>query len=108
MSPEDLKQRLNQAIERNAFLERKLDKKENLLESVQKLKDEARHLQQELALQQKQDKLWTPMPDLGEAERTDMAVQAAGSVPSSPIAYRGPSSGLNILGTFRGGLDSSN
>ncbi|XP_026636220.1 nuclear distribution protein nudE homolog 1 isoform X2 [Microtus ochrogaster] len=44
MSLEDFEQRLNQAIERNAFLESELDEKENLLESVQRLKDEARGL----------------------------------------------------------------
>ncbi|XP_064009966.1 nuclear distribution protein nudE homolog 1 isoform X2 [Pogoniulus pusillus] len=45
MSLEDFEQRLNQAIERNAFLESELDEKENLLESVQRLKDEARGLE---------------------------------------------------------------
>ncbi|XP_069021555.1 nuclear distribution protein nudE homolog 1-like [Embiotoca jacksoni] len=54
MSLEDFEQRMNQAIERNAFLESELDEKENLLESVQRLKDEARDLRQELAVQQKQ------------------------------------------------------
>lgn len=49
MSLEDFEQRLNQAIERNAFLESELDEKENLLESVQRLKDEARG-QEALAL----------------------------------------------------------
>lgn len=39
---EDFEQRLNQAIERNAFLESELDDKESLLVSVQRLKDEAR------------------------------------------------------------------
>lgn len=42
MSLDDFEHRLNQAIERNAFLESELDEKENLLESVQRLKDEAR------------------------------------------------------------------
>lgn len=41
-SLEDFEQRLNQAIERNAFLESELDEKESLLVSVQRLKDEAR------------------------------------------------------------------
>ncbi|KAM7332926.1 nuclear distribution protein nudE homolog 1 isoform X1 [Alexandromys fortis] len=108
MSLEDFEQRLNQAIERNAFLESELDEKENLLESVQRLKDEARDLRQELAVQQKQDKPRTPLPGSGETERTDMAVQATGSMPSTPIAHRGPSSGLNTPGIFRRGLDSSN
>ncbi|AWP19464.1 putative nuclear distribution protein nudE -like 1-like [Scophthalmus maximus] len=54
MSLEDFEQRMNHVIERNAFLESELDEKENLLESVQRLKDEARDLRQELAVQQKQ------------------------------------------------------
>uniref|UniRef100_A0A8C9P6D8 NudE neurodevelopment protein 1 n=1 Tax=Spermophilus dauricus TaxID=99837 RepID=A0A8C9P6D8_SPEDA len=108
MSLEDFEQRLNQAIERNAFLESELDEKENLLESVQRLKDEARDLRQELAVQQKQEKPRTPMPSSAEAERTDTAVQATGSVPSTPVAHRGPSSGLNTPGTFRRGLDNAN
>ncbi|XP_052615561.1 nuclear distribution protein nudE homolog 1 isoform X2 [Peromyscus californicus insignis] len=108
MSLDDFEHRLNQAIERNAFLESELDEKENLLESVQRLKDEARDLRQELAVQQKQDKPQTPMPGSGETERTDMAVQVTGSVPSTPMSHRGPSSGLNTPGVFRRGLDSSN
>lgn len=42
MSLENFEQRMNHVIERNAFLESELDEKENLLESVQRLKDEAR------------------------------------------------------------------
>ncbi|KAJ8251177.1 hypothetical protein GJAV_G00218140 [Gymnothorax javanicus] len=49
MSLEDFEQRMNHVIERNAFLESELDEKESLLESVQRLKDEARDLRQELA-----------------------------------------------------------
>lgn len=51
---EDFEQRMNEVIERNAFLESELDDKENLLESVQRLKDEARDLHQELAVRQKE------------------------------------------------------
>uniref|UniRef100_A0A1A7WTR5 NudE nuclear distribution E homolog 1 (A. nidulans) n=1 Tax=Iconisemion striatum TaxID=60296 RepID=A0A1A7WTR5_9TELE len=54
MSLEDFEQRMNQVIERNAFLESELDEKETLLVSVQRLKDEARDLRQELAVKQKQ------------------------------------------------------
>uniref|UniRef100_A0A673VU60 NudE neurodevelopment protein 1 n=1 Tax=Suricata suricatta TaxID=37032 RepID=A0A673VU60_SURSU len=107
MSLEDFEQRLNQAIERNAFLESELDEKENLLESVQRLKDEARDLRQELAVQQKQEKPRTPMPSVVEADRTDIAVQATGSVPSTPVAHRGPGASLNTPGTFRRGPDDS-
>lgn len=61
-------------------------------------------LRQELAVQQKQDKPRTPMPGSGQAKRTDMAVQATGSVPSTPVAHRGgPSSALNTPGMFRRG-----
>lgn len=56
MSLEDFEHRMNHVIERNAFLEGELDEKENLLESVQRLKDEARDLRQELAVQEKQDR----------------------------------------------------
>uniref|UniRef100_G3PQ62 NUDE domain-containing protein n=1 Tax=Gasterosteus aculeatus aculeatus TaxID=481459 RepID=G3PQ62_GASAC len=53
MSLEDFEQRMNQVIERNAFLESELDEKENLLESVQRLKDEARAgSRQEVVLRQ--------------------------------------------------------
>jgi len=50
VSLEDFELRLNQAIERNAFLESELDEKENLAVCVQRLKDEARDLRQELAV----------------------------------------------------------
>ncbi|NXP73932.1 NDE1 protein, partial [Ramphastos sulfuratus] len=104
MSLEDFEQRLNQAIERNAFLESELDEKENLLESVQRLKDEARDLRQELAVQQKQEKPKTPMQ---ETERTDTAVQASLSVPSTPSVHRAPSSNIHTPVTLRRGLEDS-
>lgn len=50
MSLEDFEQRMNQVIERNAFLESELDEKENLLESVQRLKDEARGIRTNVSL----------------------------------------------------------
>ncbi|KAL7644723.1 UNVERIFIED_CONTAM: hypothetical protein RMT77_004536 [Armadillidium vulgare] len=52
-SLEDFETRLNQAIERNAFLESELDEKEALKEMVQRLKDEARDLRQEVSVQQR-------------------------------------------------------
>ncbi|NXG29941.1 NDE1 protein, partial [Dromaius novaehollandiae] len=107
MSLEDFEQRLNQAIERNAFLESELDEKENLLESVQRLKDEARDLRQELAVQQKQEKPKTPMRPTVETERTDMAVQASLSVPSTPSVHRAPNMNISTPGTFRRGFEDS-
>ncbi|XP_038619510.1 nuclear distribution protein nudE homolog 1 [Tachyglossus aculeatus] len=107
MSLEDFEQRLNQAIERNAFLESELDEKENLLESVQRLKDEARDLRQELAVQQKQEKPRTPVHTSQGAERTDTAVQATMSVSSTPVGNRGPGASINTPASLRRGLDES-
>ncbi|KAJ6655971.1 hypothetical protein lerEdw1_004556 [Lerista edwardsae] len=105
MSLEDFEQRMNQAIERNAFLESELDEKENLLESVQRLKDEARDLRQELAVQQKQEKPKTPAQSSVGAERTEAAVQAPSSVPSTPAAHRGPGAGMSTPAAFRRGFE---
>ncbi|XP_062999671.1 nuclear distribution protein nudE homolog 1 [Elgaria multicarinata webbii] len=105
MSLEDFEQRMNQAIERNAFLESELDEKENLLESVQRLKDEARDLRQELAVQQKQEKPRASAEAALESERMDTAVQATLSGPSTPSARRGPGVGMSTPGTFRRGFE---
>ncbi|XP_015265402.1 PREDICTED: nuclear distribution protein nudE homolog 1 [Gekko japonicus] len=107
MSLEDFEQRLNQAIERNAFLESELDEKENLLESVQRLKDEARDLRQELAVQQKQEKPKTSGQGPAEAEQMETGLPASRPPPSTPGAHRGPSGGRSTPGTFRRGLEDS-
>nr|XP_040041818.1 nuclear distribution protein nudE homolog 1 [Gasterosteus aculeatus aculeatus]XP_040041819.1 nuclear distribution protein nudE homolog 1 [Gasterosteus aculeatus aculeatus] len=89
MSLEDFEQRMNHVIERNAFLESELDEKENLLESVQRLKDEARDLRQELAVRQKERR---PSISLGkDLDRADPQFPSAGSpsgavTPSKPIS----------------------
>lgn len=107
MSLEDFEQRMNHVIERNAFLESELDEKENLLESVQRLKDEARgkrawspldepvglrcnwisfasDLRQELAVRQKERR---PSSSLGkDSDRADAVGSPAVPVtPSKPI-----------------------
>lgn len=51
-------------------------------------------LRQELAVQQKQEKPKTPMQTTLETERTDTAVQASLSVPSTSSVHRAPS--INI------------
>uniref|UniRef100_A0AAQ4QY09 NUDE domain-containing protein n=1 Tax=Gasterosteus aculeatus aculeatus TaxID=481459 RepID=A0AAQ4QY09_GASAC len=85
MSLEDFEQRMNQVIERNAFLESELDEKENLLESVQRLKDEARDLRQELAVQQKpvQDRKSSLGSSITDAPPTSTSPPAAG-LPTPP------------------------
>ncbi|XP_066293222.1 nuclear distribution protein nudE-like 1 isoform X3 [Branchiostoma lanceolatum] len=48
VSLEEFDGRLNSAIERNAFLESELEEKDQLMETIQRLKDEARDLRLEL------------------------------------------------------------
>nr|XP_040033096.1 nuclear distribution protein nudE-like 1-A isoform X1 [Gasterosteus aculeatus aculeatus] len=90
VSLETFEQRLNQAIERNAFLESELDEKESLLESVQRLKDEARDLRQELAVRERQSdgiRMSAPSSPTQEKEKTDAAAQAASlSLPATPLS----------------------
>uniref|UniRef100_A0A665TPL5 NudE neurodevelopment protein 1 n=1 Tax=Echeneis naucrates TaxID=173247 RepID=A0A665TPL5_ECHNA len=90
MSLEDFEQRMNQVIERNAFLESELDEKENLLESVQRLKDEARDLRQELAVQQKQQ-VQDRKPSLSSVDKTtssasNLPVPSTAATTSRPLA----------------------
>ncbi|XP_077173252.1 nuclear distribution protein nudE homolog 1 [Paroedura picta] len=105
MSLEDFEQRLNQAIERNAFLESELDEKEDLQESVQRLKDEARDLRQELAVQQKQDKPEDSGRGLPEAEQMETDLPTPRLPPATPGAPRGPREGRGTPRTFRRGLE---
>ncbi|KAJ7987551.1 hypothetical protein DPEC_G00327660 [Dallia pectoralis] len=90
VSLEDFEQRLNQAIERNAFLENELDEKESLLVSVQRLKDEARDLRQELAVRERNvdvTRMSAPTsPTQGDDEKMDFSVQASLSLPATPLA----------------------
>lgn len=83
MSLEDFEQRMNQVIERNAFLESELDEKENLLVSVQRLKDEARDLRQELAVQQKQQ-VQDRKPSLSSAVKEPSSSPSSSSMAGFP------------------------
>ncbi|KAJ3608398.1 hypothetical protein NHX12_025445 [Muraenolepis orangiensis] len=88
VSLEDFEGRLNQAIERNAFLESELDEKESLLVSVQRLKDEARDLRQELAVRERQTdmtRMSTPSSPTQDGVKMDPAVQASLSLPATPL-----------------------
>ncbi|XP_026181567.1 nuclear distribution protein nudE-like 1-B [Mastacembelus armatus] len=96
VSLEDFEGRLNQAIERNAFLESELDEKESLLVSVQRLKDEARDLRQELAVRERTtDRMSAPSSPTLDIDKTDSAVQASLSLPATPV-------GKNTEHTFIG------
>ncbi|XP_061837423.1 nuclear distribution protein nudE homolog 1-like isoform X2 [Nerophis lumbriciformis] len=85
MSLDDFELRTNQVIERNAFLESELDEKENLLESVQRLKDEARDLKQELAVQQKQI-LDKPRASINGVPREPSPSPSSSSSSPSPLS----------------------
>ncbi|KAK5856210.1 hypothetical protein PBY51_007819 [Eleginops maclovinus] len=86
VSLEDFEGRLNQAIERNAFLESELDEKESLLVSVQRLKDEARDLRQELAVRERTtDRMSAPSSPTSDIDTMDSAVQASLSLPATPV-----------------------
>lgn len=61
-------------------------------------------LRQELAVQQKQEKPKTPMRTALETERTDTAVQASLSVPSTPSVHRTPGINMATPATFRRGV----
>ncbi|KAM6939552.1 nuclear distribution protein nudE homolog 1-like [Xenentodon cancila] len=89
MSLEDFEQRMNQVIERNAFLESELDEKENLLESVQRLKDEARDLRQELAVKQKERRMSSSLSK--DADRPDLPCGSPMN-PSIPVTPSKPAS----------------
>ncbi|KAG7253268.1 hypothetical protein CRUP_001902 [Coryphaenoides rupestris] len=87
VSLEDFEGRLNQAIERNAFLESELDEKESLLVSVQRLKDEARDLRQELAVRERTpDRMSAPSSPASD-HKMDTAAQASLSLslPATPV-----------------------
>uniref|UniRef100_A0A3Q4GY44 NudE neurodevelopment protein 1 n=1 Tax=Neolamprologus brichardi TaxID=32507 RepID=A0A3Q4GY44_NEOBR len=114
MSLEDFEQRMNQVIERNAFLESELDEKENLLESVQRLKDEARDLRQELAVQQKQQVQErkpsfssAPLPSAATPSRPPASAEpfstpqppvSRGHLSGTPLTTSARISALNIVG----------
>ncbi|KAM8845541.1 nuclear distribution protein nudE-like 1-B isoform 1-T2 [Spinachia spinachia] len=86
VSLEDFEGRLNQAIERNAFLESELDEKESLLVSVQRLKDEARDLRQELAVRERTtDRMSAPSSPTSDLDKMDSEVPASLSLPATPV-----------------------
>ncbi|KAK1164907.1 hypothetical protein AOXY_G15333 [Acipenser oxyrinchus oxyrinchus] len=105
MSLVDFEQRMNHVIERNAFLESELDEKETLQVSVQRLKDEARDLRQELVVQEKQER--RPSLSLGKdnvkMEPPQRPPTALPSLPTSPVGLRGPGSTFTTPASCRRG-----
>lgn len=89
VSLEDFEGRLNQALERNAFLESELDEKETLREMVQRLKDESRDLRQELVIRERHGDTDDQEPD-NERSAVDSNKRLEESVETGP---RPPGSG---------------
>ncbi|CAG5122561.1 unnamed protein product, partial [Candidula unifasciata] len=89
VSLEDFEQRLNQAIERNAFLESELDEKEALFETVQRLRDEARDLKSEIDVRKHQGTVIKPsagdgMPVAVKQPMQDSGYAGHGTSPPTP------------------------
>ncbi|KAG8230016.1 hypothetical protein J437_LFUL008457 [Ladona fulva] len=115
VSVEDFETRLNLAIERNAFLESELDEKESLRTMVQRLKDEARDMKQELQVREREPPEGKT-PERGQRKSVDsnkltveMETQTAvgsplkttqnnGSSPMAPLTPSARISTINIVG----------
>ncbi|KAI5929310.1 Nuclear distribution protein nudE-like 1 [Manis javanica] len=83
VSLEESEQRLDEALERNAYLDSELEEKESSLASVQRLKDEVRELKQELAAREREELTRRQTLD---SEKRDSAVQVSLSLPATPVA----------------------
>lgn len=91
-SLEEFEARLNNAIERNAFLENELDEKEQLSVMVQRLKEETRDLQQELHVQK------LHVPSSGDSGQASAATSSVMSEKKRPvIASGGRTNALDIV-----------
>uniref|UniRef100_A0A023GCB7 Putative nuclear distribution protein nude-like 1 n=1 Tax=Amblyomma triste TaxID=251400 RepID=A0A023GCB7_AMBTT len=100
-SLEEFESKLNQAIERNAFLESELDDKEAMSFMVQRLKDEARDLKQELMIQQSVPKEQQDSPPRRESrppgcipglsDSNRLATEGGGKAPAAAAALPGSS-----------------
>ncbi|KAK5899869.1 hypothetical protein CesoFtcFv8_009297 [Champsocephalus esox] len=98
MSLEDFEQRMNHVIERNAFLESELDEKENLLESVQRLKDESRDLRQELAVRHKDRRPSSSLGKDADLLCPPLRIRRGDGLTGTPLTTSARISALNIVG----------
>uniref|UniRef100_H2ZKZ5 NUDE domain-containing protein n=1 Tax=Ciona savignyi TaxID=51511 RepID=H2ZKZ5_CIOSA len=89
VSLEDFDHRLNQAYERNAFLESELDEKDSLSVTVQRLRDEARDLHHELSVRQRKTseshKTEDKQPTTSQTEKVPVPPSPVTSTPSTPL-----------------------
>uniref|UniRef100_H2ZKZ4 NUDE domain-containing protein n=1 Tax=Ciona savignyi TaxID=51511 RepID=H2ZKZ4_CIOSA len=92
VSLEDFDHRLNQAYERNAFLESELDEKDSLSVTVQRLRDEARDLHHELSVRQRKTseshKTEDKQPTTSQTEKLLNGVTTPHVPPSTPDTHK--------------------
>lgn len=105
-SVEDFENSLNKLIERNALLEGELDEKQELLESVQRLKDEVRDLNQELVVRQlpTSKEVTSVQPVLTEPEKVSNSKIEASTQTANIKAVPAPTSlngGLPLMPSTR-------
>jgi hypothetical protein len=77
--------KINEALERNAILESELDGKDELAETVQRLKDEARDLQQELAVRQRKDTIHSNFPTDNDPKFTEINLTSTIGAQTTPV-----------------------
>lgn len=81
----EFESKLNEALERNAILESELDEKDELAETVQRLRDEARDLKQELAVRQQKSHHQKDVNMSMQMDTSDVTHSQAATTNSNPI-----------------------
>lgn len=100
--------RLNNAIERNAFLENELEEKEQLIITVQRLKDESRDLKGELALNSRKSNNTLNESKMRLEETQTNAADAESKKHSSKILDMSSESEMNKSNSSIGSITSNN
>ncbi|CAG0889698.1 unnamed protein product [Darwinula stevensoni] len=108
----EFERKLNEALERNAYLESELDEKEHLKENVQRLKDEVRDLRSELQIKQQEiQNDIESMPKEKEPTKRE-AGEGAPTKPDRPQSLLSPSKpespSSNSFHTPKGALANGN
>ena len=106
---EDFEQRLNHALERNAYLESELEEKDQLNATIQRLKDESRDIRLEMSLKKTRSPSNVSLPPMTTTTREapvgsiedDQKERRSSSIASStfPIIPNGPEPSTTIRQT---------
>lgn len=108
-SLQDFEARMNQSIERNAFLESELDEKDVLMETIQRLKDEARDLRQEVDIRSKKrtDDVKPKTEAVVQTIPTPMEELIHGSTSTTPAISETPTTPTSSRAGLPGSLPST-